>query len=145
MCKLVAQQMLGYPRLEIEVKNRPRFYFFQHENLFPRKWQYGQQNNRNLKRNICCAISCEKIKKFRITLTANGKNYRVTMFISFLPLFFFQFFSKIEYFFCVSMKDQNYFTLLSLPYSFFQENINANLTFAVSAYFGLSQSGPRTE
>ena len=95
--QLVAQQMLGYPRLQIEVKNRPRFYFFQHENLFARNWQYGQQTIATRKQHLLCDKLREiKIERFRITLTANGRNFHVIMFIPLLPFFFFQFFSKID-------------------------------------------------
>ena len=49
----------------------------------------------------------------------------------------FQFLSKIEQF-CVSIKSQNYFALFSSMSPSFQENINANLTFAVNAIPNLS-------
>ena len=63
--------------------------------------------------------------------TANGRNDHVTMFTLNLPLAVFSFSKKIEYF-GVSIKGHNYLLLFSSMYSFFQENINANLTFAVS-------------
>ena len=61
---------------------------------------------------------------------ANGRNDHVTMFILCLPLALFQFLRKIECF-CVRIKGQNYLVLFSFTFSYFQENINANLMFAV--------------
>ena len=57
------------------------------------------------------------------------------MIILHLPHFVFNFSVKLSSFGLALIKGQNYFAPFSTVYSFFQENINANLTFAVIHLF----------
>ena len=82
-----------------------------------------------------CRCLLKVIERLRSTFTANSRNGHVTMFSTFAARCF-QFLNKIEQF-CVGFKSQNYFALFSSLSSFFQENINANLTFAANAILNL--------
>ena len=66
-----------------------------------------------------------------MTFTADGRNDHVTMFSLHLPLAVFTFLVKLSTFAIASKCLAKCFALVSTMYSFFQENINANLTFAV--------------
>ena len=76
------------------------------------------------------AHSLERLTEIRLRQMENGRKKPRDRVYSAFAARCFQFLSKIDQF-CVGIKSQNYFALFSSMSSFFQGNINANLTFAV--------------
>ena len=71
------------------------------------------------------------LERFKATFTANDRNDHVTMFILHLPLAVFSFSAKLSSFALASKVSPFFYYSHLCPISFFQENLNANLTFAV--------------
>ena len=87
--------------------------------------------------NRNCIRVLQQLERFKITFTANGRNDHVTMFILNLSLAVFSFSVKLSSLALASK------VRIVLHYShlcthfFFQENKNANLTFAANAILNL--------